>query len=190
MMLASSRLLVLLVSLLVASTVAVEISGKIESTSSLYQHSLRELNLFLKGGEAETYQNVEIKYIHGRKAVLTIFHDGEEQEKIKLYKLRKREDMHAMFLEKGFVLKAEEERERDAAGRKGREGPRKVRNYSKTGEIRQMETGRDGTSDRDKKQKMAAAIEVKSQPKEKQDEETRKRSEEIKYTLQHDHAEL
>jgi len=63
----------------------------------------------LKDGEAESYHNVEVTYIPGRKAVLTIFDDGEETEKIVLSDYQTKEEMHSMMLEKGFTLKSEEE---------------------------------------------------------------------------------
>jgi hypothetical protein len=202
-MIASSRLLVLLFSLLFASTVAVEISGKIESCSGWSLNKLRELKQFLKGGEAESYQNVEIKYIHGRKAVLTIFHDGEEQEKIELSVLKKREEMHAMFLEKGFVLKSEEEieairqqREREIQEEKDLKEVKKLESDAKQFEkrtarqIRELEAERDGTKDPDKKRNIEAAIEEKSQQMENRREETTKRGEAIKKKLQPDHSEL
>ena len=38
------------------------------------------LKSFLKEGEAESYQNVEVTFVHGRKAIMTIYEsdDGEE----------------------------------------------------------------------------------------------------------------
>jgi len=60
---------------------------------------------FLKEGEAETYKNVEVRYIKGRKAILTIFENDEELEKIVLSDYKNREEMHEMMLEKGFVKK-------------------------------------------------------------------------------------
>jgi hypothetical protein len=150
----------------------------------------------LKGGEAETYQNVEIEYIHGRKAVLTIFHDGEEQEKIdisNLKKLRTREDLHALFLEKGFVLKSEEEIE---AFRQQGEIDERAAQYKKEAnlaqfeemaarQIQELEAERDGTNDPDEKRKLTEAIEERSQQMENRREETRKRGEEIKKKFQY-----
>ena len=67
------------------------------------------LKSFLKDGEAESYRNVEVKFIHGRKAVMTIFEgesaeardDWEEKEKITLSDLTTKEEMHALMVEKG-----------------------------------------------------------------------------------------
>lgn len=161
----------------------------------------------MKGGEAETYQNVEIKYIHGRKAVLTIFHDGEEHEKVELSDLKQREDMHAMFLEKGFVRKSEEEieairqqREREMREDKDKKEAERLEKDTKHFEkrtnrqIRELETEKGSTNDPDKKRKLDAAMEDKYQQMEKRREETRRRSEEIKKKLQSqshpDHSEL
>ena len=35
-----------------------------------------QLKSFLKDGEAESYRNVEVKFIHGRKAVMTVWETG------------------------------------------------------------------------------------------------------------------
>jgi Sep15/SelM redox domain len=70
---------------------------------------LPELKSFLKDSEAEEYQGVDIEYAHGRKAVLTIYKDGEEQEQITLSDYKTKEEMHALMVEKGFVKKSDEE---------------------------------------------------------------------------------
>ena len=65
-----------------------------------------QLKSFLKDGEAESYQGVTVKYIHGRTAVMTIFNDeGNVQEKILLHTLATKQDMHALMQRKGFVQK-------------------------------------------------------------------------------------
>ena len=38
------------------------------------------LKSFLKEGEAESYQNVEVKFVHGRKAIMTIYESGDGDE--------------------------------------------------------------------------------------------------------------
>ena len=48
------------------------------------------------------YHNVEIKFIHGKKATLTIFDDGEETETIMLSDIKTESEMHSMMQEKGF----------------------------------------------------------------------------------------
>lgn len=65
--------------------------------------------LLLPDGEAEEYSNVEVEYVHGRKAILYIYHDGEEAEQITLSEYKTKEDMHNLMAEKGFVKKPEEE---------------------------------------------------------------------------------
>ena len=85
------------------------ISGKIESCSGWSLNNRPELKKFLKLGEAESYQNVQVEYIHGRKAILTIFHDDVAVEKVELNKLDDRQQMHALFVEKGFQLRPEYE---------------------------------------------------------------------------------
>jgi len=63
----------------------------------------------LKDGEAEWYHNVSVKYVGGKKAVLTIFDGDEEKEKVTLSEYKEKDEMHAMMIEKGFVKKSDEE---------------------------------------------------------------------------------
>eukprot|EP01082_Thalassiosira_pseudonana_P006967 g14926.t1 g14926 contig21:173539-174825(-) len=70
----------------------------------------------LEYGEAESYRNVEVKYVPGKQAVLTIYEgEGEEvegwveKEKIVLSELETKEEMHALMVDKGFELRSEEE---------------------------------------------------------------------------------
>ena len=86
-----------------------EVTGVIESCSGWKLNSLPELKSFLKDGEAESYRGVEVKYIHGKKAVLTVYEDGEEQEKITLSEYNTKEEMHQLMAEKGFEKSSEEE---------------------------------------------------------------------------------
>jgi len=59
--------------------------------------------------EAEEYRNVQVTFIQGRKAVLTIFEDDKEKEKIILSDYKTKDDMHKLFVDKGFERKTEEE---------------------------------------------------------------------------------
>ncbi len=66
--------------------------------------------MFLKGdrtnkGEVTDYEGVDIEWIRGRKAVMTIFKDGAEVEDVALYDLKTREEMHKLMVEKGFQKK-------------------------------------------------------------------------------------
>lgn len=69
----------------------------------------------MKDGEAEYYHNVSVKYVGGKKAVLTIYStDGEEEEeqereKVSLSDYNTKEEMHAMMVEKSFTKKTDEE---------------------------------------------------------------------------------
>lgn len=98
------------------------ISGKIESCSGWSLNKLPQLKKFLKLGHAESYQNVEIEYIHGRKATLTIYHDEKIVETVVLSDLKNHEEMHALFVEKGFQLKPENEIEAIKAERYAEHG--------------------------------------------------------------------
>jgi hypothetical protein len=70
----------------------------------------RDLKRFLMGGEAESYQNVEIHYVKGmHKTLLRIYYDNAEVDQVELSALATMEEMHQVFVEKGFVLKSPEE---------------------------------------------------------------------------------
>jgi Sep15/SelM redox domain len=69
---------------------------------------LPELKSFLKDGEAEQYEGVTVKYIHGRTAVMTIYDANQEEvKKVDLHTIRSKETLHAIMRENGFVLKKE-----------------------------------------------------------------------------------
>lgn len=63
-----------------------------------------QLKSFLKEENGvDTYKDVEVRFISGRKAVMTIYKDGKEQEKITLSDFNDKDKLHALFKEKGFV---------------------------------------------------------------------------------------
>jgi Sep15/SelM redox domain len=70
---------------------------------------LPELKDFVMYGGAESFQNVEVEFVGGRSAVLTIYDDGEEREKIELTTLGTQQEMKELMLDKGFVLKSPQE---------------------------------------------------------------------------------
>lgn len=82
-------------------------------------NKLPNLKSFLKDGDAESYRNVEVTFVHGKKAIMTIYEgesqsdvgeDGmEEKEKIVLSDYKTKEEMHALMVEKGFQMKSDEE---------------------------------------------------------------------------------
>eukprot|EP00577_Skeletonema_sp_RCC1716_P027211 CAMPEP_0113402016 /NCGR_PEP_ID=MMETSP0013_2-20120614/17023_1 /TAXON_ID=2843 ORGANISM="Skeletonema costatum, Strain 1716" /NCGR_SAMPLE_ID=MMETSP0013_2 /ASSEMBLY_ACC=CAM_ASM_000158 /LENGTH=147 /DNA_ID=CAMNT_0000287307 /DNA_START=35 /DNA_END=475 /DNA_ORIENTATION=+ /assembly_acc=CAM_ASM_000158 len=78
------------------------------------------LKSFLKDGEAESYQNVQVKFVPGRKAIMTIYESADdddeggeeswvEKEQIVLSDYKTKDEMHALMVEKGFQLKSPEE---------------------------------------------------------------------------------
>ena len=83
-----------------------------------------ELKKFLvTNKEADQYEKLTVKFIPGRKAILTILDDGKETEKIVLSDYNDREKMHALLAEKGFKRKSSEElRKLEAARRQVAEG--------------------------------------------------------------------
>ena len=94
----STRTILLLLSILLSTTLTVASSpttaatgnkrhAKIESCSGWALNKLPQLKSFLKdyNDGAESYKNVEVIYIHGRKAVMTIYEEtdadgGSEEE--------------------------------------------------------------------------------------------------------------
>uniref|UniRef100_A0A7S0G989 Uncharacterized protein n=1 Tax=Proboscia inermis TaxID=420281 RepID=A0A7S0G989_9STRA len=55
------------------------------------------------------YQDVQIKFIPHKPAILTISVDGEETEKVDLEVFKTRLELHNLFVEKGFLRKNEDE---------------------------------------------------------------------------------
>lgn len=79
MLSSASRILFLLATILALTTATLH--GRIESCSGWKLNKLPVLKSFLKDGEAESYRNVEVKYVPGKQAVLTIYEgEGEEVE--------------------------------------------------------------------------------------------------------------
>eukprot|EP00592_Proboscia_alata_P004642 CAMPEP_0194371858 /NCGR_PEP_ID=MMETSP0174-20130528/20227_1 /TAXON_ID=216777 /ORGANISM="Proboscia alata, Strain PI-D3" /LENGTH=143 /DNA_ID=CAMNT_0039150097 /DNA_START=40 /DNA_END=471 /DNA_ORIENTATION=+ len=98
-----------LFSLSFLSAVAGVISGKIETCAECSLARLPHLKAFIVGLGAEMYQNVEIEFIYGTAAVLTVFDDGVEVETIMLADYETRAELDALFKEKGFKLKTASE---------------------------------------------------------------------------------
>ena len=89
------------------------------ASGSLFVPSLGSQPLFPPlirsiGGEAESYQGVKVTYVPGKTAILTIYEDGREKEKIVMHELKDRPAMHALMKEKGFKLKSSDTTERRA----------------------------------------------------------------------------
>jgi hypothetical protein len=70
---------------------------------------LPELKSFLLEGHVDEYRDVEVVFIPGRNAVLTIFEDGQEQEKVMLSAIKTKDEMHKLMSDKGFERKTKEE---------------------------------------------------------------------------------
>jgi hypothetical protein len=67
--------------------------------------------------EAEYYVGLEVEFRHGMDAVLTVFENGAERERVVLSDLPSKEEMHELLIEKGFERKSEEEVSRIMAER-------------------------------------------------------------------------
>ena len=102
------NLAIVLISSILPLAIAGEISGKIESCSGWSLNKLPEVKAFVKGGGAEMYYNVEIEFIPGKKATLTIFDDNKMTEKIILSDIETELEMHTLMKEKGFQKKSKE----------------------------------------------------------------------------------
>jgi len=72
---------------------------------------LPNVRQFLKAGEAEHYQNMEVEFIPKRTPILTIYDDADnEVESINLADYDNAvEDLHQLVQSKGFVKKTKEE---------------------------------------------------------------------------------
>lgn len=70
-----------------------------------------QLKSFLKDGEAESYEGIKVRYVHGKTAVLTIYKNGVEQERVQLHQLDNKPKLHQLFQDKGFVRKANYQQE-------------------------------------------------------------------------------
>ena len=65
---------------------------------------------FLKEFYAEEYQGVEVEYVRGKPAVLTVIdEDGDQVEDVNLFDFTTLESLHLMMDQKGFVKKSEED---------------------------------------------------------------------------------
>jgi len=69
------------------------------------------LKSFLKDGEAEFYEGVAVKFVHGRRAVLTVYdeHGTQLGEPIELQQHKDKNALHQVLRDAGFALKSEEE---------------------------------------------------------------------------------
>jgi hypothetical protein len=60
----------------------------------------------MQDGEAESYRNVEVEFVPGRQAKMTIYEDGViangEEAPIDMTLLVTKEDMHKLMVDKGF----------------------------------------------------------------------------------------
>jgi Sep15/SelM redox domain len=74
---------------------------------------LPDLKSFLKGGEAESYRGVQIKYVRGQHSTLHVFRDGWPVDSVVLSSLRSKEKMHQIMIEHGFEKKSQEELQAD-----------------------------------------------------------------------------
>jgi len=115
-----------------------------------------------------------VKYVGGKKAVLTIYDGDEEKEKVTLSDYKEKGDMHAMMVEKGFVKKTDEEIEQVTAEIKERklkedeERKRKREERLKQQEQRRLE--REAAAAKEKEEKAAAESEESADKKSSSEE--------------------
>jgi hypothetical protein len=65
--------------------------------------------LTLSSTIVEEYEGVELKFVNGKDAILTIFHDGKKQERVELSLLTTKSELHEMMVKKGFQRRSEED---------------------------------------------------------------------------------
>lgn len=85
------------------------IYGKIVSCQGWVLNKLPELKNFIRYGGAYSLENVGVEFQQGKRATLTIYHDGEEHETVDLQEIETEAEMIQMMIGKGFRLKSEEE---------------------------------------------------------------------------------
>ena len=90
-------------------TMGRRVTGKIISCSGCQLNSMKELKSFLMDFEAEEYAGVDVEYVHGHRASISIYHDGELQETISLHDYPTKQELHMLMVTKGFVKKVQEE---------------------------------------------------------------------------------
>lgn len=96
----------------ISAVINAELTAKIESCSGWSLNKLPKLKQFLKGDTgAITYRNVEIEFIRGKKATMSIMDDGVEVENVILsdYEVEGADAMHSLFKNSGFEQLSEEE---------------------------------------------------------------------------------
>ena len=81
----------------------VAITGKIESCDGWPLKRFPQLKEFVKYGGAEIFENLEIEFRAGSNAVLTVYHDGNEDETVELTNHKTKDGFHKLLLDKGFV---------------------------------------------------------------------------------------
>ena len=65
---------------------------------------------FLKAGEAEYYQNVQVEFIPKRPPILTIYSSGKEEVTVNLADYdTSLEDLHKLMQSKGFAKKSSDD---------------------------------------------------------------------------------
>ena len=99
----------LLLLLLPFSVLAQTLTGKIISCSGWKLNRYPHLKSFLKDYEAEEYRNVELQFVKGKAAVLSIFSDGELKEEVDMHQYGTKEELHTMMVEKGFIRMPQDE---------------------------------------------------------------------------------
>ena len=69
----------------------------IESCMGWQLSKLPALKEFLLGGDAETYQHVQVKFTIGRKPTMTVYHNGQVHETIQLEFFHSKTTLHKLF---------------------------------------------------------------------------------------------
>ena len=116
---------------------------------------------------------MSVKYVGGKKAVLTIYDGDEEKEKVTLSDYKEKVDMHAMMVEKGFVKKTEEEIEqvkveiKERKSKEEEERKRKREERLKQQEQKRLEKEAAAAKEKEEEEEAAAADDEGGGDKEK-----------------------
>lgn len=63
----------------------------------------------MRYGGAASFENVEVQYETGKRATLTIYHDGEVLENVDLQSIETEAEMIQTMIDKGFRMKPEDQ---------------------------------------------------------------------------------
>ena len=92
---------------------------------------------------------MDVKFVSGKKAIMTVYKDGVTVEEIHLHEYEEYEDtsekLHALFAEKGFVRLTEEETKQRIANMEQEEEENRIRRIQELEEMKRKRREERGT---------------------------------------------